>query len=75
MNGQIFYGEERTIQIMQKEGKGWLFYVSHNTPETFDDYLEYCTDNVLDPTEETSAEAFINERERIFEEALENHCA
>lgn len=75
MNGYTFYGEDRVIQIMQNEGKSWLFYVSHNTQDLFEEYLEYCTDNVLDPTEEESAEAFIEERERVFEEALDNKCA
>lgn len=75
MEGQVFYDEDRVIQIMQEEGKGWLFYVSHNTQELFEEYLDFCSDKELDPTEEDSADAFMEERERFFDEALENRCA
>lgn len=75
MEGQVFYDEDRVIQIMQEEGKGWLFYVSHNTQELFEEYLDFCSDKTLDPTEEDSAYAFMEERERFFDEALENRCA
>lgn len=67
----IYYGEEKTIEIMQEENKGWLFYVSHNTEELFEEYIEYCTYNSLDPTEENSAKAFIDYRDQIFEESFE----
>lgn len=67
----IYYGEEKTIEIMQEENKGWLFYVSHNTEELFEEYIEYCTDKELDPTEEDSAKAFIDYRDKVFEESME----
>lgn len=71
MEQGLFYGEDRVIEIMQEEGKGWLFYVGHNTQELFDEYIEYCTDNTLDPTEEDSAKAFIDYRDQVFEESFE----
>jgi hypothetical protein len=73
MNNQnSFYGEEKTIEIMQEQKKGWLFYVSHNTPELLEEYHEYCEDNNLDKEKEESASAFMDYREKLFEEALEN---
>ena len=71
MEQGLFYGEDRVIEIMQEEDKGWLFYVGHNTQELFNEYIEYCTDKELDPTEEDSAKAFIDYREQVFEEAFE----
>lgn len=67
----IYYGEEKTIEIMQEENKGLLFYVSHNTEELFEEYIEYCTDKKLDPIEEDSAIAFIDYRDKVFEESME----
>lgn len=72
MEQGLFYGVDRVIEIMQKEGKGWLFYVGHNTPELFDEYIEYCTDSKIDPTEEDSAKAFVDYREQVFDESFEN---
>lgn len=70
MEEQQFYGEDRVVQIMQDEGHGWLFYVSHNTRELFDEFLEYCADSHLDPTEENSACRFMHHRNELFEESL-----
>lgn len=70
MENQQFYDEDRIVQMMQQEGRGWLFYVSHNTPELFDEYIGYCRDNGLDPTEDASATDFMHNREQIFEESF-----
>lgn len=67
----IYYGEEKTIEIMQEENKGCLFYVSHNTEELFEEYIEYCTANTLDPTEEGSARAFIEYRDKVIEKSMQ----
>lgn len=67
----IYYGEEKTIEIMQEENKGLLFYVSHNTEELFEEYIEYCAGKKLDPTEEDSAIAFIDYKDKVFKESME----
>jgi|GEM_PF-3354770 hypothetical protein len=67
-----FLGEETTIEVMQEQQKGWLFYVTHNTPELFDEYEQYCKDENLDAENEESAKAFMDYRDQLFEEAMVN---
>lgn len=65
---QIYYGEDRVVEMVQEQDLGMLFYVSHNTPEMFNDYIEYCTEHHLDPTEEESAHAFLDYIDKLIGE-------
>jgi hypothetical protein len=67
-----FLGEETTIEIMQDQRKGWLFYVTHNTPELLCDYEDYCQTEGIDAEAEASAIAFMDYRDQLFEEAMTN---
>ena len=72
----IYYGEDRIVEIMQdaqsnpsspyRGNEGVLFYVSHNTEEMFNDFLDYCTANSLPVDEESSAIAFLRHVEELL---------
>ena len=66
---QEFYGEEGVIALIQERKEGMLFYVSHNTPKLYDDYIEYCNSNNMDSNLESSANDFLEYRDRQMEEA------
>jgi len=66
---QEFYGEEGVVALIQERKEGMLFYVSHNTPELYDDYIEYCNSNNMDSNLESSANDFLEYRDKQMEEA------
>lgn len=66
-----YLSEEQLICGIQEEGKGWLWYIDHHSDELRNDFAIFCIEEDLDPSLEASASAFIEEREKMFEESLE----
>lgn len=62
----IYYGPDRIVEVMEKEEHNMLFYVSHNTPEMFEEYQDFCAEQELPLDEESSAVAYL----RHIEEQL-----
>lgn len=71
MNTKDYLSEEQLICGIQEEGKSWLWYIEHHSDEMRNAYTIFCLDEDLDPSLEGSAVAFIEERERMFAESLE----
>ncbi len=71
MSASNYLSEEQLIFGIQEEGKSWLWYIEHHSDELRERYTVFCMEEDLDSSLEDSATAFIDERERMFEESLE----
>ena len=65
-----YLSEEQLIAGVQDGGKGWLWYIENHSDELKNDYFLFCNDNDLDSSLEDSAEAFMEDRDLMFEESL-----
>ena len=71
--GNIYLSEEELVERFQSDPSfGWLGYINHHSQEMVDDYKEFCQENSLPEEAESSASAFMDEREKIFRENVEN---
>ncbi len=69
-----FYPEDVLVQKMQDEKKGWLYYVSHHSPELEEEYLDYCESRRLTICDESAA-SFLDYREKQMEDAMVQDAA
>lgn len=71
--GNIYLSEEELVERFQSDPSfGWLGYINHHSQEMVDDYKEFCQENSLPEEAESSASAFMDAREKIFSENVEN---
>lgn len=56
----------------QEQRIGAVDFVTQQSDEMTEEYEQYCKDEGLDPQSDTSAQAFVDYREELFEESLEN---
>lgn len=64
--------EEKLIEKVQSGEYGWKEYISHHSRELSQEYEWYCHRKGLDPVLEESAAAFMEMRNALLDEALEN---
>lgn len=64
--------EEKLIEKVQSGEYGWKEYISHHSRELSQEYEWYCHRKGLNPGLEESAAAFMEMRNALLDEALEN---
>lgn len=64
--------EEQLIEKVQSGEYGWKEYVSHHSRELSQEYERYCIRKALDPSLEETAVGFMEMRNALLDEALEN---
>ena len=64
-----FYSEEELAELLDRRKITQLDYVTHQTPELLQEFEDFCLDRSLD-ADEDSAQLFLEERQRIFDDAF-----
>lgn len=64
--------EETLIEKIQSGEYGWKEYIGHHSRELSQEYDRYCHNKGLDPNLEESATCFMEMRNALLDEALEN---
>lgn len=68
-----FLSEDQLVERFQSDPSfGWLGYINHHSQELIDDYANYCSEHSLSSDSESSAKQFMEEREKLFNESIEN---
>lgn len=67
-----YESEEKLIEKVQSGEYGWKEYITHHSRELSQDYEWYCHHKGLDPDLEESAIRFMEMRNALLDEALEN---
>lgn len=64
--------EEKLVEKIQSGEYGWKEYIYHHSRELSQEYERYCQRKGLDPGLEESAADFMEMRDTLLDEALEN---
>lgn len=64
--------EETLIEKMQSGEYGWKEYITHHSRELSQEYEWYCHSKGLAPNLEESASSFMEMRNALLDEAMEN---
>lgn len=64
--------EEELIEKVQSGEYGWKEYICHHSRELSQEYERHCHRKGLDPGLEESAAGFMEMRDGLLDEALEN---
>ena len=68
-----FLSEDQLVERFQSDPSfGWLGYINHHSQELIDDFADFCREHSLSSDSETSAKQFMEEREKLFNESIEN---
>ena len=65
-----FHSESELIDLLQENKINHLDFVTHLTPELYDEFMNFCSDQEIEK-DESAAILFLEERQRIFNEAFE----
>lgn len=65
-----FHSESELIDLLQENKINHLNFVTHLTPELSDEFANFCSDQEIEK-DESAAILFLEERQRIFNEAFE----
>lgn len=69
-----FHSESELIDLLQENKINHLDFVTHITPELSDEFKNFCSDQEIEK-DESAAILFLEERQRIFNEAFETSDA
>lgn len=64
-----FHSESELIDLLQANKINHLDFVTHMTPELSDEFTNFCSDQEIEK-DESAAILFLEERQRIFNEAF-----
>lgn len=64
--------EEKLVEKIQSGEHGWKEYIYHHSRELSQEYERYCHRKGLNPGLEESAAGFMEMRDALLDEALEN---
>ena len=65
-----FHSESELIDLLQENKINHLDFVTQMTPELSDEFTNFCSDQEIEK-DESAAILFLEERQRIFNEAFE----
>lgn len=65
-----FHSESELIDLLQENKINHLDFVTHMTPGLSFEFMNFCSDREIE-SDETTAIMFLEERQRIFNEAFE----
>ena len=65
-----FHSESELIDLLQADKITHLDFVTHMTPDLSFEFMNFCSDREIE-SDESAAIMFLEERQRIFNEAFE----
>ena len=65
-----FHSESELIDLLQENKINHLDFVTHLTPELSDELTNFCSDQEIEK-DESAAILFLEERQRLFNDAFE----
>lgn len=70
-NMDTTFSEETLIELHQAGKISLVFYVTHLSPETREDYFDFCRDNNIPSGKDDSAEQYLYYRDNLLLAAIE----
>ena len=67
-----YYQEDELVSRVQSGEMSMLDYVQHHSEQWDAEYHQYCEDNILDESQEESAEQYLAWKDRQMTEAMKD---